>query len=121
VLKFQPLPTLFVLGRMQVLMVAKKVRPGTRQAKKPESPPPTVESEDIAMTIRVLTAKELAEVLRVHPTTIYRELHSGNIPAFRVGSEWRFNVESIDKWRLAQEQEDARPTKAARKRNPKLH
>jgi excisionase family DNA binding protein len=46
----------------------------------------------------VLTLDELAEYLHVHPTTLYRLLKNHAIPAFRVGSEWRFNQESIDRW-----------------------
>ncbi len=49
----------------------------------------------------VLTLEELAGYLRVHPSTVYRMLKKGQIPAFKVGSDWRFNVESIDHWRAA--------------------
>jgi excisionase family DNA binding protein len=49
-----------------------------------------------------MTVRELADYLRVHPTTVYRQLKLGELPAFRVGSDWRFNVESIDRWRLVQ-------------------
>ena len=52
----------------------------------------------------VLTLEELASYLRVHPSTVYRMLKKGQIPAFKVGSDWRFNVESIDHWRAAAEQ-----------------
>lgn len=52
----------------------------------------------------ILTVREVSEYLRVHPTTIYRLLRSKQIPAFRVGSEWRFGIESIDRWRSGQEQ-----------------
>ena len=43
--------------------------------------------------------KEVADYLRVHPTTIYRLLKKRQIPAFKVGSDWRFSLESIDGWR----------------------
>lgn len=46
----------------------------------------------------VLTVKELAEYLKLHPTTVYRLLKAGQVPAFRVGSDWRFNREEIDLW-----------------------
>ncbi|MGH7949370.1 MAG: helix-turn-helix domain-containing protein [Candidatus Binataceae bacterium] len=52
---------------------------------------------------KVLTVKELSEYLKVHPSTIYRQLKRGRLPAFKVGSDWRFNVESIDRWRLDQD------------------
>jgi excisionase family DNA binding protein len=51
-------------------------------------------------TASVLTVRELAEYLRVHPSTIYRLLKKGQLHAFKVGSDWRFNVEEIDHWRL---------------------
>ena len=47
---------------------------------------------------KVLRLKEVAEFLRVHPTTIYRLLRTDKIPAFKVGSEWRFNQESVESW-----------------------
>jgi excisionase family DNA binding protein len=48
---------------------------------------------------KVLTVTELCDYLRVHRSTIYRLLRSGELPGFRIGSDWRFNVEEIDKWR----------------------
>jgi excisionase family DNA binding protein len=52
---------------------------------------------------RVLTVQEVSNYLRVHPSTIYRMLKKNQLPAFRVGSDWRFTVEAIDKWRAAVE------------------
>jgi excisionase family DNA binding protein len=49
---------------------------------------------------RVMTLKELSEYLRVHPSTIYRLLRRGKVPGFRIGSDWRFNAELIDRWCL---------------------
>lgn len=47
----------------------------------------------------VMTLEEVAGYLRVHPSTIYRLLKRRELPAFKVGSDWRFNQESIDRWR----------------------
>ena len=33
----------------------------------------------------VLTVKELSDYLKVHPSTIYRQLKRGRLPAFKVG------------------------------------
>lgn len=52
------------------------------------------------MASKVLTVKETADYLRIHTSTIYRLLKKRQLPAFRVGSDWRFNVEDIDHWRL---------------------
>jgi excisionase family DNA binding protein len=54
------------------------------------------------MASPVMTVRELADYLRVHPSTIYRLLKQKRIPAFKVGSDWRFNRETIDRWRLEQ-------------------
>lgn len=51
---------------------------------------------------KVLTVNELAQYLRVHRSTIYRLLKKGQLPGFKIGSDWRFNVEVIDDWRLSQ-------------------
>ncbi len=51
---------------------------------------------------KVLTVNELAEYLRVHRSTIYRLLKKGQLPGFKIGSDWRFNVEVIDEWRMKQ-------------------
>jgi excisionase family DNA binding protein len=51
---------------------------------------------------RVLTVRELSDYLRVHPSTIYRLLKNGQLPGFKVGSDWRFDVETIDRWRASQ-------------------
>jgi excisionase family DNA binding protein len=45
----------------------------------------------------VMTLEEVAQFLHVHPSTIYRMLKKRNIPAFKVGSDWRFNQESIER------------------------
>ncbi|MGD0117998.1 MAG: helix-turn-helix domain-containing protein [Candidatus Binatus sp.] len=55
------------------------------------------------MKSRVLTVQEVSSYLRVHPSTIYRMLKKNQLPAFRVGSDWRFTVEAIDKWRATVE------------------
>jgi excisionase family DNA binding protein len=54
------------------------------------------------VSAKVMTVNELSDYLRVHRSTIYRLLKKGQIPGFKIGSDWRFNVEAIDKWRLQQ-------------------
>jgi excisionase family DNA binding protein len=46
----------------------------------------------------VLTLEEVAQFLHVHPSTVYRLLKNRRIPAFKMGSDWRFNQESIEQW-----------------------
>jgi len=49
---------------------------------------------------KVITVGELSEYLRVHRSTLYRLLKKGQLPGFKIGSDWRFNVEIIDQWRM---------------------
>ena len=49
---------------------------------------------------KVLNVNELADYLHVHRSTIYRLLKNGQLPAFKIGSDWRFNIEAIDQWRF---------------------
>jgi excisionase family DNA binding protein len=50
-------------------------------------------SDEVMMTLR-----ELADYLQCHPTTIYRMLKDRSIPAFKLGSAWRFKKARIDRW-----------------------
>jgi excisionase family DNA binding protein len=60
-----------------------------------------------AVPASLMTVREVSAYLQVHPSTIYRMLRHKQIPAFQVGNEWRFNIESIDQWCLKKEK--ARP------------
>lgn len=51
----------------------------------------------------IMTLEEVASYLRVHPSTVYRMAKNHAIPAFKIGSDWRFNRESIDGWRVRAE------------------
>jgi len=50
------------------------------------------------MTEPTLTIKELAKYLNVTERTIYNLLERGELPGFKVGANWRFRKEDIDKW-----------------------
>jgi excisionase family DNA binding protein len=61
-----------------------------------------IEKSDDALATRpakVMTLEEVSRYLHVHPSTVYRLLKRREIPAFRIGSDWRFNNETIDLWR----------------------
>jgi excisionase family DNA binding protein len=51
----------------------------------------------------IITLNELAQYLKVHVSTIYKLLKENKIPAFRVGSDWRFSRREIDRWMLTQQ------------------
>jgi excisionase family DNA binding protein len=46
----------------------------------------------------LLTIKEIGDLLRVHPSTIYKLTKKGKIPSFRIGSDWRFRRDTIESW-----------------------
>ena len=47
---------------------------------------------------KVMTIKQVADYLGVHTSTVYRYAQQGNIPAFKIGSDWRFSRKHIDAW-----------------------
>ena len=46
----------------------------------------------------LMTTKELSQYLQLDRMTIYKLLKSGDIPANRVGHQWRFFRSDIDDW-----------------------
>lgn len=50
----------------------------------------------------LMTVKEMAAMLRVSAQTLYKMLEQGEIPAVKVGSQWRFDREKIKDWMDAQ-------------------
>jgi len=47
---------------------------------------------------KVLNIKEVAKYLGVHASTVYKYAQQGRIPAFKIGSDWRFSKKHIDDW-----------------------
>jgi excisionase family DNA binding protein len=46
----------------------------------------------------ILTLQEIVGYLKVDKKTIYRMVKENHLPAFRVGSLWRFKREDVDNW-----------------------
>jgi PTS system nitrogen regulatory IIA component len=46
----------------------------------------------------LLTAKQLAEYLQLSQRSVYRLLERGELPATKVGGQWRFRKAAIDEW-----------------------
>lgn len=55
------------------------------------------------MDERVMTVEEVAAYLHCHKGTIYKLLKERKLPAFRVGSDWRFSRSSVDAWMKQQQ------------------
>ena len=45
---------------------------------------------------------QVAEYLHLHPLTVHRLARNGDIPAIKIGRQWRVKHDLLDRW-LAQE------------------
>ena len=45
----------------------------------------------------IVTAKELGQYLKISESTIYKLAHEGELPGFKIGDSWRFEMEEIIK------------------------
>jgi excisionase family DNA binding protein len=46
----------------------------------------------------LLTTRQLQNLLKVDRITIYRMLSAGHLPGFKLGGQWRFSRDSIERW-----------------------
>lgn len=46
----------------------------------------------------MMSPKDAAVYLGLHAITIYRLIKKGELPAFKVGGQWRFKKDLLDKW-----------------------
>ncbi|NIO07067.1 MAG: helix-turn-helix domain-containing protein, partial [Deltaproteobacteria bacterium] len=46
----------------------------------------------------MLTAKEMQDLLQVDRSTIYRMAEAGQLPAVKVGKQWRFPSHLVESW-----------------------
>ena len=56
----------------------------------PSEPRPSTSTQD------VLTANEVAAMLRLHPVTVRLKAASGEIPGRQIGNRWRFSRARIE-------------------------
>jgi excisionase family DNA binding protein len=52
----------------------------------------------MALDNEILTVKEVSELLKVQDSTVYRMIREGRIPAFKIGSDWRFQKDQVVHW-----------------------
>jgi len=45
-----------------------------------------------------LTTEQVLGYLKVTPRTIYRLIRTGELPAVRIGRQWRFRRGDLDEW-----------------------
>ncbi len=46
----------------------------------------------------IMTPKEAAKYLGLHLVTVYRLVKKGELPGAKLGGQWRFTKELLDKW-----------------------
>ena len=46
----------------------------------------------------ILTAKEVAAYFNIHPLTVHKYAREGKIPAFKIGTDWRFHKKYLERW-----------------------
>ena len=44
---------------------------------------------------RLVTAKELGDYLKLSDSTIYKLASEGEIPGFKIGDSWRFDMDEV--------------------------
>jgi len=47
---------------------------------------------------QLLTLREVAELCKVHPNTIYRAVWDGELRAIKIRSRWRFDPADVERW-----------------------
>ena len=50
------------------------------------------------MAEQLLTLGQVAEYLNVDKFTVYRLLNDKELPAFKVGNQWRFKRKMLENW-----------------------
>lgn len=55
---------------------------------------------DEKASAQIMTPRQAADYLHLHPITIYRLIKKGELPGFRVGGQWRFKKDLLDDWIL---------------------
>jgi excisionase family DNA binding protein len=46
----------------------------------------------------LITIDEAAQYLRFHPSTVYRLARRGELPAVKVGKQWRLDRKVLENW-----------------------
>jgi excisionase family DNA binding protein len=51
--------------------------------------------EEVSVMDEILTASEVAELLQIHPRTVYKLVKEGSLPGRKFGGGWRFSRSEI--------------------------
>jgi excisionase family DNA binding protein len=59
----------------------------------------TIKSDSSGTELQTfLTTEDVLGYLKVTPRTIYRLIRAGELPAVRIGRQWRFRQTDLDEW-----------------------
>jgi excisionase family DNA binding protein len=59
-------------------------------------------------TDAIMTVDEVAKYLTLHPLTVRRLARDGEIPAVKIGRQWRFKRDLLDRWLADRSMENVR-------------
>jgi excisionase family DNA binding protein len=65
--------------------------------------------------IRLLTLSEAANLLQVSTRTLQRMIRNGQLPAFKVGGQWRLRETQLRQWVENRENSAGEPDKETRR------
>jgi excisionase family DNA binding protein len=57
-----------------------------------------VKQSEIVQQDDIMTAMELAKMLRIHAVTVRLKAEAGQIPGRQIGNRWRFSRARINQW-----------------------
>jgi excisionase family DNA binding protein len=81
------------MNSLQTSATKNAVAMNTQAAQSSSAPPHPAPRGEV-----VMTTEEAAKYLQIHPRTLTRLAWSGSIPAFQIGSHWRFLQSELDSW-----------------------
>ena len=58
----------------------------------------------------IMNTREVSNFLKLHPFTVNKLAREGKIPAFKIGSDWRFHCQHIERWineKIVYQQQDS--------------
>lgn len=58
----------------------------------------TIPGASAAESLEFMTTEEVVACLRVNARTVYRLIQAGDLPAVRVGRQWRIRRRDLDGW-----------------------
>jgi excisionase family DNA binding protein len=58
----------------------------------------TTESINVMAEFGILEAQEVAELLKLRPSTVLDLSRRGILPAFKIGKHWRYRRSDLEEW-----------------------